>query len=102
MGYIKRFNVVMCLIDGHKKPALIISPDELNDVLSHVLVAPVTDTKYHFPCRIDVQFSGKKGQIALDLIQPINKEVIIEKMGTLPPVGVTRIIDVLQAFFARD
>lgn len=102
MGYLKRFQVVICEIGGNLKPAVIVSPDELNEILPHVLVAPVTNTRYVFPCRIDVYFAGKKGQIALDLMQPVLKEYVRQKAGALPQSGAQRVADVLHAYFAWD
>ncbi len=48
------------------RPALVISPDEMNEVLKTVIVAPMTTKIRGWPTRVKINFHGKEGEIALD------------------------------------
>jgi mRNA interferase MazF len=47
------------------RPAIVVSPDEINDNLSTVIIAPMTTTIRKWPTRIQIKFQEKFGQIAL-------------------------------------
>ena len=47
-------------------PCVIISPDELNEHLSTLVIAPLTSQiRAYYPFRLTVSIKGKEGQIAL-------------------------------------
>jgi len=48
------------------RPYVSISPDELNDELLTVMVAPMTSTLRPFPFRVNLTFQSKEGHFALD------------------------------------
>ena len=97
---VKRFEVYMCAINGKERPGLVISPDELNEALPYVLIAPITTSGYLLPCRIGIGLKGKKAWIAMDLIQPVNQTQLVSKIGLLPEQTHTQSLTVLQKFFA--
>ena len=66
------------------RPCLIISPDDMNEVLPRVLVAPVTSKGQPLGCRPITQFKGKKARILLDQIRSIDKIRLGKKMGSIP------------------
>jgi len=49
------------------RPCLVISPNEMNQHLRTVIVAPMTTASRPHPTRVPVQFQEKHGQVALDL-----------------------------------
>ena len=49
---VKRFEVFMCDESGVQKPCLIISPNEMNDALPNVMIAPITTFERRLPCRL--------------------------------------------------
>ena len=83
------------------RPCLIVSPDEMNEALFTVLVAPMTTALRSYPTRVNVSFQGKKGQVALDQMRAIDRERLIHKMGTLPVRVASAVSDVLLEMFAR-
>ena len=97
---VKRFEVYMGVFNGVEKPCLIVSPDELNDVLPYALVAPVTTGQQILPTRVGIGLKGRKAYIALDLIQPVNQKDCLQKIGVLPEQLHTQIADLLQKLFA--
>ena len=80
---VKRFDVYMCDQNGVQKPCLIVSPDEMNEVLPYVMIAPITTASYQFPTRVIIGLKGKKGQIALDMITTIDKTELIQLKHTI-------------------
>jgi mRNA interferase MazF len=62
---------------------LIVSPDEANKYLNTVIVVPLTSTFKPYPTRIDCQFMGKSGQLAIDQIRSIDKSRLGKKLGEL-------------------
>jgi len=83
------------------RPCLVVSPDEMNEPLRTVLVAPMTTTLRSYPTRVTVKFQGKSGQIALDQIRAIDRERLVRKLGTIPARVRQEISDVLLEIFAR-
>ena len=65
------------------RPCLIVSPDEANKYLNTVIVVPLTSTSKPYPTRIDCQFMGKSGQLAIDQIRSIDKSRLGKKLGEL-------------------
>ena len=99
---VKKFDVYFCEIRGTEKPCVVVSPDEMNDVLPYVLIAPITTLKRSFPCRIGVRLKGKEGQVALDLIRPVPKTHLVRRFATLPTFLQEEILNLLkELFYAR-
>jgi mRNA interferase MazF len=55
------------------RPCVIVSPNELNQHLRTVIVAPVTSTLKDFPWRIACKIANKDGAIAADQIRTVDK-----------------------------
>ncbi len=97
---VKRFEVYMSIADEKERPCLVVSPDELNETLPYVLVAPITTDTKSLPCRIGIGLKGKRAWIAMDLMQPMNKEQLGGKIGLLPEQTHAQILNLLSKFFA--
>ena len=65
------------------RPALVISPDEMNEVLKTVIVAPMTTKIRGWPTRVKISFQGKEGEIALDQIRTIDKRRLVKQLGKI-------------------
>jgi mRNA interferase MazF len=102
----KRFNVFLVNLDPTvgreiKKtcPGLIISPDEMNDHLSTVIIAPMTTRGRSYPSRVSCTFQGKKGQIVLDQIRTVDKIRLVKKLGRIDKNISNKVLSVLQELF---
>jgi mRNA interferase MazF len=82
------------------RPCLVISPDELNQSLRTVIVAPMTTKGRSYPWRASVTFSGKSGRIALDQLRTVDRECLIRRLGSLDTHLATQVLDVLTEMFA--
>ena len=104
---VNRFDVFLINLDPtvgseiqKTRPCLIISPDEMNQHIRTVIVAPMTTAGKDYPTRVPCEFQRKKGQIVLDQIRAIDKSRLIKKIGTIDPQVQAEVISTLQTMFA--
>lgn len=107
MEMMKRFDVFLISLDpsrGHEikktRPCLIISPDEMNDNISTVIVAPMTSKGRNYPSRVACTFQGTHGQIVLDQIRTVDKTRLVKKLGTIAGTTRDKVLDTLAKMFA--
>ncbi len=82
------------------RPCLIISPDDANKYLKTVLVAPLTRTRKAFPTRVNCEFAGQNGQVVLDQMRTVDKDLrLIKKVGTLEDVACEQVSRTLEEMF---
>lgn len=81
------------------RPAVIISPNEMNRHLRTVIIAPMTTTKKHYPTRIDLTFQRKSGQIVLDQIRTIDKLRLVKKLDVISEKTALQISKKLMEMF---
>ena len=62
-------------------PCLVVSPDDMNAVLPHVIVAPLTSKGQPLGCRPEVVVGGKTGRVLLDQIRCVDKIRLTKKLG---------------------
>ncbi len=82
------------------RPALVISPNEMNHTLKTVLIAPMTTTLRNFPSRVKTTFQGKKGDIALDQIRAVDQSRLVKKLGSIHQTTADKTLAVLQEMFS--
>lgn len=70
------------------RPCVIISPDEMNQSIRTLLIAPMTSTLKHYPSRIAVD---EKSTIALDQIRCIDKSRVIKSLGSIQISSITQL-----------
>lgn len=104
----KRFDIFLVTLDPtvgseikKARPAIIISPNEINPHINTVIIAPLTTTNKPYPTRIPITLQKKKGFIVLDQIRTINKQRLVKKLGTTTPITQNKIITTLQQLFSR-
>ena len=51
------------------RPALVISPDDMNMALPRVLIAPLTSQGQSLGCRPELTFEGKSARVLLDQLR---------------------------------
>jgi mRNA interferase MazF len=107
MAMVKRFDVYLINLDDrpssdpkNTRPAVVISPDELNRNLSSVIVAPLSSTKVDYPTRIPVEFLNNERHVILDQIQSVDAERLVKKVGELEKSAQTEIAERLIELFA--
>lgn len=105
---INRFDVVLVSLAptvGHEikktRPCLVISPNEMNQNISTLIVAPMTTKGKNYPTRISCTFHGKSGQIVLDQIRTIDKLRVVKKLGEISKNAQSKTLSILQEMFAK-
>jgi mRNA interferase MazF len=103
---IRQFDVFLIDLDptvGHeiqkRRPALLISPDEMNNDLETVLIAPMTTKSHPFPWRVPIEFDGKKGWVVLDQIRSVDRLRLVKRLGRVEKKVSDKVRDVLLEMF---
>ena len=103
----KRFDVYLINLDPtlgkeikKTRPCLVISPDEMNEYISTVIVAPMTSRIRNYPSRVTCTFQGTKGQIVLDQIRTVDKIRLKKKLGVIDDQSQYEVIQILQEMFS--
>jgi mRNA interferase MazF len=65
------------------RPALVVSPDDMNTVLLRVIIAPITSAGRPMGCRPEMIFQGKNARILLDQVRCVDKIRLGKKMGMI-------------------
>ncbi len=82
------------------RPCLVVSPDELNENLRTVMVAPMTTGGQTYPWRVQCRFQGRNGFVATDQLRTVDIERLARRLGRLAGKSVTTVLTVLQEMFA--
>lgn len=82
------------------RPCLVVSPDELNEHLRTIMVAPMTTGGQAYPWRIQCRFQGRTGFVATDQLRTVDIERLARRLGRLSTNSVTAVLTVLQEMFA--
>jgi mRNA interferase MazF len=105
---VKRFDVYVVSLDPtvgveiqKTRPCLIISPDELNDYIQTVIIAPMTTKARAYPSRVATRFDGKDAHIVLDQIRTVDKRRLIKHLGRINPATQAKVLAVLGELFAE-
>jgi mRNA interferase MazF len=83
------------------RPCVVVSPDELNEHLRTVIVAPMTTGGRAYPWRPRCRFQGRAGFVALDQLRTIDVERVVKSLGPLDDEFVGSVLERLQDMFAE-
>lgn len=108
MSYPQRDEVWLATLDPSTgseikktRPCLVISPDEMNEPLQTVLVAPMTTTLRAYPTRVNLTFRNKAGQVALDQLRAVDRQRLVKRLGTVSTKTAQSVSSVLVEMFVR-
>ena len=104
---VNRFDVYLINLDENPskdakntRPAVVISPDELNRNLTTVIVTPISSTNAKYPTRVPVDFLNSPRFVILDQIRSVDAERLVKKVGELDQESRSRITERLLELFA--
>ncbi len=90
MGVVKRGEVYWVNLDPtvgteikKTRPALVVSPDDMNEALPRVIVAPITSKGQPLGCRPPIKLKGKRGRVLLDQLRSVDKARLAGKLGEI-------------------
>jgi mRNA interferase MazF len=103
----RRFDVYLVGLDPTRgkemkktRPAVIVSPDEMNRHIATVIIAPLTTKGRDYPSRVNITFNKKKGQIVLDQLRAVDKRRLVKRLGKIGKKNAEKTLDVLKEMFA--
>ena len=82
------------------RPCLIVSPDELNEHLRTVIVAPMTTGGHAYPWRVSCRFQNKSGFVATEQIRTVDVDRLARRLGRLAPNALSAVLSTLEEMFA--
>lgn len=104
---VNRFDVYLVNLDPavgseiqKTRPALIISPDEINHNIRTVIIAPMTTRGRAYPTRVTCRFQNKEGQIVLDQIRTVDKIRLVKRISRVDEDVQRQVLNALQALFS--
>jgi len=87
---VKQYQIVLVNLDPtlgseiqKTRTCVIISPNEINDNLRTVVIAPMTSTSRKYPTRVKVKHNSQEGWVVIDQIRTIDKIRIIKNFSSL-------------------
>jgi mRNA interferase MazF len=105
---VARFDVFLVNLDPvvtadarNTRPGVIISPDELNNNLDTVIIAPLSSTNLRYPTRVPVTFLNSERYIVLDQIRTVDSSRLVKKVGEIDPSFRKAAIERLSELFAE-
>lgn len=103
---VARGDVWLCALDptvGREiqktRPCLIISPDEMNRVLTTAIVAPLTSGSHPAGFRTPVSFKGRDGLILFDQMRTVDRKRLIKRLGRIDADTFASVLAVLAEMF---
>ena len=82
------------------RPCVVISPDEMNQNLRTVILAPMTTHGKQYPSRIPCKFRLKSGFVVLDQIRSVDKSRLVKRLGRLDRETARQVLKRLAEIFA--
>ena len=106
MAIRRRFDVCLVSLDPtvgseiqKRRPCVIVSPDEMNEHLSTVIIAPMTTTIKKYPSRVNTRFQNKRSQVVLDQIRTVDNQRLVQRLGKVDPSTASSICRILKEMF---
>jgi mRNA interferase MazF len=78
------------------RPCLVISPNEMNNVLNTIIIAPITSSNKNYPTRVQITLENKKAEIMLDQIRTIDKIILSKKITVLKKYNQKEVKNILS------
>jgi mRNA interferase MazF len=82
------------------RPCVVVSPDELNEHLRTVIVAPMTTGGRSYPWWPTCLFQEQEGRVALDQLRTVDRERLTRHLGKLSDQTMAAVLTTFAEFFA--
>jgi mRNA interferase MazF len=105
---VSRFDVFLVNLDAspsddakNTRPGVVVSPDELNRNVDHVIIAPLASTNAKYPTRVAVEFLNSERFVILDQVRTVDKARLVKKIGEINGAAQDEILERLAELFAK-
>jgi mRNA interferase MazF len=78
------------------RPGVIITPDEMNDNINTIIIAPLTTKSHNYPTRLKTNIDGKNCWIVLDQIRAVDKSRLKDKIGELSKRDISKLKKIIN------
>lgn len=103
---VKQYQIVLVNLDPtlggeikKTRPCVIISPNEINDNLRTVVIAPMTSAGKKYPTRVKINHNSQQGWVVIDQIRTIDKIRIVKKFTSLTETEIRECKRVIRETF---
>lgn len=103
---VKQYQIILVNLDPtlgseikKTRPCVIISPDEMNNHLRTVVIAPMTSTTKKYPTRVKVKNNNQESWVVLDQIRTIDKIRIVKQFNKLNEKEIQECKQILRETF---
>jgi len=103
---IKQYQIILVNLDStigseikKTRSCIVISPDEMNNHLRTVAIAPMTTSSKNYPTRVEIKHDNKIRWIVLDQIRTIDKQRIVKDLGKLSRHEIKEVKAILKETF---
>jgi len=83
------------------RPCVIVSPDDINDHLQTVVVAPMTTVARDYPWWVACRFQNRSGFVAVDQLRTVDGGRLIQRLGKLSSDTTEQVLVRLQEMFSE-
>ena len=83
------------------RPCVVVSPPEINEHLSVMLVAQLTSGSRPAPFRAATTFAGKAGLMLLEQVRAVDSGRLVKKVGQIDRLTLSAALAVLRSLFAE-
>lgn len=104
---VSRYDVFLINLDEvpsddpkNTRPAVVVSPDELNRHVESVIIAPLSSTRAKYPTRVPVEFLHETRYVILDQIRTVDRSRLVKKIGELQKEARAAVTDRLLELFS--
>jgi len=106
---VNRFDIYLLNMDEpassqakNTRPCVVISPDEMNHSVSHMIVAPISSSRSNdYPTHIRIDLLGKQRAVVLDQLRVVDAGRLVKKIGEVDAIASKRITETLCEFFSE-
>lgn len=82
------------------RPCVVMSPDEMNEHLRTVIVAPMTTGSHTAPFRVACTFGRTSSLVVLDQLRAVDRTRIVRSLGRLGGQTMASVLSVLREMFS--
>ena len=104
---VSRYDVFLVNLDErpssdpkNTRPAVVVSPDELNRHVNSVIIAPLSSSRAVYPTRVPVDFLNETRYVILDQIRTVDRTRLVKKIGELEKEARAAVTDRLLELFS--
>jgi mRNA interferase MazF len=82
------------------RPCLVVSPDEMNQHIRTVIVAPMTMRGRIYPTRVPCRFGEVQGLVVLDQLRTVDLSRLVQRLGRIGDETMAAVLATLARMFA--